>query len=249
MPVSKSAASILLAAREGSNRLFASIRRRPNARLSSLKQVILDVSRFNEVSQYCIKPPYRHREDNAFFDDTQNNDNWQRELYEIAAEAATKLGARKVIDVGCGSGFKLVKYFPGCDTVGLDLEPTVTFLKSRYPTKEWRVADLADHEGPADIVVCADVIEHVRDPDRLMRFLSRINARRYFVSTPERQLVYNWNQSGPPENPAHCREWTLSEFRQYVGLWFDVVDVFVTNRRQATQKAVLKPLASKTNLI
>ena len=38
-----------------------------------------------------------------------------------------------VLDIGTGSGFKLLKYFNNYDTIGMDLTPTVNWLKSKYP--------------------------------------------------------------------------------------------------------------------
>lgn len=193
---------------------------------------------------FGIKAGYRHRLENHFFDDSDNEDEWQCEVYEAAAKEARKIGARTVFDVGCGSGYKLVKHFAGIRTVGFDLEPTVTFLRQKYPDHEWRLSDFDETiEEPADIVICADVIEHVCDPDRLLDFLSRLNFRKLFLSTPERERVYGFDHSGPPRNKAHCREWTMEELKHYVGNWFDLESHAISNEAQATQLIVCQPKA------
>lgn len=191
---------------------------------------------------YGIRAGYRHRLDNRFYDDTPADDSWQREVYEAAAVDARGRGARAVYDVGCGSGYKLVKYFSEFHTVGFDLEPTVEFLKGTYPDRRWRVSNLEEtFEEPADIVICADVVEHVPDPDRLMRFLSRLQFRKLYLSTPERLLVYGFDHSGPPGNPAHCREWRMDEFNRYVARWFEIERHEISNRLQGTQLIVCRP--------
>ncbi len=188
--------------------------------------------------QYGIRAKYRHRFNNAFFDDTLRKDEYQREVYEEASRIAKDISARRVADVGCGSGYKLVLNFPNTPTIGYDLEPTVSFLRATYPDREWLSAAFTDDVEPSDLVICADVIEHIPDPDTLMDFLVKITDRRLVLSTPERRLIYGWDHSGPPKNIAHCREWTQDEFITYVSKWFKVDDARITNKSQATQMVI-----------
>jgi len=190
--------------------------------------------------QFGIKSGYAHRRDNSFFDDTGNKDEYQREVYELAASELARRGGNSVLDVGCGSAFKLLRSFTKARTLGLDLEPTIATLKKRYPDRAWMICDFSSPpRGSFDVVVCADVIEHIPNPDDLMRFLSQIDFGLLFLSTPERSLVYGYDQSGPPRNRAHCREWTHTELLQYVADWFSVESHQITNQRQATQMLVL----------
>src|SRR5690606_33765790 len=94
--------------------------------------------------QFGIRANYRHRPNNAFFDDTSLKDEYQSEVYEEAAKIAKEISAQRVADVGCGSGYKLVSNFPDMPTIGYDLEPTVSFLRSTYPEREWRSVDFSD---------------------------------------------------------------------------------------------------------
>ena len=52
---------------------------------------------------------------------------------------------------------------------------------------------------------------------------------------------------GPPINPAHLREWTFKEFRQYVSQHFDIVDHRITNAAQWTQMIIFKNKADAGN--
>jgi 2-polyprenyl-3-methyl-5-hydroxy-6-metoxy-1,4-benzoquinol methylase len=194
----------------------------------------LDEPRSKQV-QYGIKQGYRHRLDNAFYDDTPNKDEFQRQVYETAAALAKEIGASQVADVGCGSGFKLIKNFPDTPTIGFDLEPTVSFLRGSYPERRWEICNFNDNVKPVDLVICSDVIEHIPDPDSLMNFLAKMVRKRLVLSTPERRMVYGWSHSGPPANPAHCREWTTKELRSYASRWFVVERTEISSREQATQ--------------
>ncbi|NND50337.1 MAG: exopolysaccharide biosynthesis protein, partial [Rhizobiales bacterium] len=124
---------------------------------------------------------------------------------------------------------------------GFDLKPMVSFLKKKYPGRDWRVSNFKNTiEEPADIVICADVVEHIPNPDRLMDFLARLHFKKLILSTPERGLMYDCDHSGPPLNPHHCREWTMVEFWTYVSGWFDIERHEITNRVQATQMMVCR---------
>lgn len=70
-----------------------------------------------------------------------------------------KFGLKSVLDIGCGSAYKLITYLGEYETVGLDLPDTVHVLRERYPEREWRLSDFAASQGVcADLVICADVI-------------------------------------------------------------------------------------------
>lgn len=192
------------------------------------------------VSPYALPAAYRSRTEYCHHDDLPLRDEWQLEVYLHALGLLKKHGLRgPVVDVGCGSGYKLATYLGEYPTVGLELPENVPELRLRYPWKRWEVCDLS---GPppvaeASVVVCADVIEHLVDPDELLAYLGRIRWRYLVLSSPARELLRG-DPLGPPVNPAHVREWTTRELRAYVGGAFPVVDHRVVNLAQATQMLV-----------
>ncbi|MFZ2099053.1 MAG: methyltransferase domain-containing protein [Oricola sp.] len=191
------------------------------------------------TAKYCIPAGYKHRLHNRHFDDTPNKDEFQNEVYQAAFDYLQVSGGSRVFDIGCGSGFKLMKFFSDFDTVGFDVRQTVEFLRQAYSDREWRVSDLgATPNEKCDVMVCADVVEHIPDPDMLMRFMAAIDFDRLFLSTPDRDIVRGVGHRGPPQNKAHCREWNSEEFAEYVGRWFKVEDSVITNRAQGTQMVV-----------
>jgi hypothetical protein len=117
-----------------------------------------------------------------------------------------------------------VKYFPAPPfaTYGLELEPTLTFLKSSYPARLWGLSDLSGAAPRAELVICADVIEHLEDPNELLQFIKRTQASRVVISTPERDLLNLGTHDGPPRNMHHVREWNGDEFCAYIGAHFSI---------------------------
>jgi 2-polyprenyl-3-methyl-5-hydroxy-6-metoxy-1,4-benzoquinol methylase len=65
-----------------------------------------------------------------------------------------------------------------------------------------------------DLLVCADVIEHVEQPVFLLRRLAELLADggQLLISTPDRMRFDLPTPLGPPNNPRHVREWTRDEF-------------------------------------
>jgi SAM-dependent methyltransferase len=200
-------------------------------------------------SRYGITAGYRHRRRQRYFDGTAETDEWQREVYMVAADLMRSEGFCTVYDVGCGSGYKLIHYLGAYDTTGFEIEPTLTYLTKTYPDRKWRLAELGDRSlPPANLVVCADVIEHVDDPDALLNLLRHMTGRYLVLSTPDRDLVYAEGncrrRRGPPWNITHFREWSFAELGSYVGSMFDIVEHRVTNREQGTQMMVCRSRAS-----
>ncbi len=168
------------------------------------------------------------------------------EVYLHALGLMKKHNFKSVIDIGCGSAYKLITYFEEYQTVGLELPVNVEILKERYPEKRWEVCNLTkDPELSTDVVICSDVIEHLVDPDELITFIKTIDFKYLVISTPDRSLIHKpWKVKyyGPPKNKAHIREWTFHEFNKYLSLHFNVIDHRVTNLGQYTQMAICKPL-------
>ena len=195
--------------------------------------------------RFGISWPYRSRTEYHHHDDRDLTDEWQKEVYEHAANLAHSNDYKNILDVGCGSGFKLVQFFEGFNTLGLELACNLDFLKSKYPQRNWGFSDLqATPDFQPDLVICADVIEHLTDPDELLSFLVRLNAGHIVLSTPDRSLLYRpWQKRywGPPRNPSHQREWTSREFFRYISDTFEVVEHVITRKDQATQMIVCKP--------
>jgi hypothetical protein len=137
-------------------------------------------------------------------------DDRQAAVYKAAAALAKEHGLTRLVDVGCGNvcraGF-------GFDRVlGVDLPYAAPFRTSG----EFIAANLDGaapeiEVGPGDVVVCADVVEHLADPLPLLRWLATCPAGAVVVSTPNRDRIRR-DAKGPPKNLAHVQEWSAAEF-------------------------------------
>lgn len=182
-------------------------------------------------NNYFMKPEYIARTVYKPDDHTHGGvDFCQEEVYQAAFNLALECSAKIIGEIGAGSGAKLIRYFNHLETIGFEIEPNFTFLKSTYPNRDWRYGDLSSTKNLPffDIVICADVIEHFVDPDQLLNWLRHLDFKYLVISTPDKnklplyQTPATQSQTGPPINPHHVREWGFEEFEQYISQYFDI---------------------------
>jgi SAM-dependent methyltransferase len=95
----------------------------------------------------------------------------RREVLERALrEARTEPAGRRVLDVGCGTGFFTAWYVAhGAQVTGVDIAPTsVERLQKQFPAAKFVLADIGetDLEGSWDLVNAFDVLYHIVDDAR-----------------------------------------------------------------------------------
>lgn len=150
---------------------------------------------------------------------------YQYPVYKFACSLLQAGGINRVIDVGCGVGTKLEMLhdaFPHVEIIGIDQPSTIGFCQKHHRFGRW-IADDLEQPGTAtagltgDLVICADVIEHMGDPDILLRYLKQRTAPggRILLSTPERDLLRGRACNHSP-NRYHVREWNRAELTAYL---------------------------------
>jgi hypothetical protein len=158
---------------------------------------------------------------------------YQWHVYQYAVEVCRTYKLTHVLDVGCGDGDKVaILRAAGLHVMGL------VENHSQVPAHLCNAFDdgifQCDLSQPAwdtivpllhlnTLILCADVVEHLVEPDILMDGLRWFN-RRVLLSTPAREYIYGPDDRlGPPLNTLHMREWSSTEFPLYVNDFFDVV--------------------------
>lgn len=90
----------------------------------------------------------------------------------------------KVLDVGCGAGLlgsQLREKYPGCTTYGI--EPDAE--RAKYASERFDIVitgaiddptafDKIKAEGPFDLIICADVLEHLTSPKETLQSLTAL---------------------------------------------------------------------------
>ena len=188
---------------------------------------------------FAIKPGYHHARRAESFDPRGSSDEFQKSVYQLAQTIAQKFENPSILDVGCGSGYKLVHMLGNYDTTGIEVEPAYSWLLQKYPGRKWLEYQPSGMPRlEADVVICSDVIEHISNPDDMMNFLSHIAFTYLIISTPERDKIFGRNDFGPPENTSHYREWNSQEFTSYVSRWFEVLEHHIFDDKSICQVVV-----------
>lgn len=145
---------------------------------------------------------------------------WQPDVYHIAADIAQQNGFDTLIDVGCGQAHKLAPYLGDFRIIGFDYGENIEYCKQTYPDGAWLDVDLEDIEpgyrlnAKNGVIICADVIEHMKNPHSLLTYLNELRHKApVILTTPDRYRTYGYDHAGPPMNPHHVREWSLSEMQ------------------------------------
>jgi protein-L-isoaspartate O-methyltransferase len=152
-------------------------------------------------------------------------------VHRYAAVAQLARG-RDVVDLGCGEGYGAAHLARTArSVVGIDIdEATVAHAERAYGSSvchflvgDLRRSGLAD--GCADLVVCFEALEHVREGDHAVAQARRLlrPGGLFVVSTPDKDASAE-RRSEP--NPFHLYEYRVEEFRalllprfEWVQLW------------------------------
>lgn len=187
---------------------------------------------------YCIRHGYKARLDNEPAREHAQKDSCQNEVYKAARRYFDMLDFESVLDVGTGGGFKLLKYFSNVKTLGLDIEPNLSFLLKTYPDRQWREVPLTDRVDGFDLLICSDVIEHLVNPNDLMDFIVRSHPKLVVISTPDRDYLQPEYAKGPPKNECHVREWKGDEFSWYMAQYLDIIEHIAPEPGGSTQTII-----------
>lgn len=149
---------------------------------------------------------------------------YQYEIYKEAKKLFYNKKAARFLDLGCGPPAKLYHFFKNCSGYFcLADQPSVLPLaKKIFPNADFVPVDLNIkneklNDGNFDIILCADVIEHLSRPDNLLETI-RANlspSGLVILSTPDRDIRRGKNNLSPC-NPQHVREWNKQELRAFV---------------------------------
>lgn len=185
------------------------------------------------TDRYGIRAFYLPRSGYSHFDARTSTERPQDRIYFHLQQFFAAQDLMTILDIGCGTGFKLLKYFGDYQTLGLEKPPVLDHLRAVYPDRNWRLADFDDPpSGSFDMVLSIDVIEHLVDPDQLLQFITAIDCRYVGLSTPDRSRLALGSRLGPPDNVYHLREWSQEEFVRYVARYFRVLETQVVNRHE-----------------
>jgi len=161
--------------------------------------------------------------------------------YRFAAHLAA---GRRTLDAACGVGYgtALLRAAGAPFCVGVDIaESAIRTAREHYASEgvQFVVDDVCRNrrEGPFDLIVSFETIEHVVDPERALSSFARLLSPSglFIVSTPGDEAAA-W-ALGIRDNPYHRHAWYPDEFERLVARHFKVVSKY----GQAWRPSCLRP--------
>jgi SAM-dependent methyltransferase len=146
---------------------------------------------------------------------------YQYHVYRIAGQIIKRNGLKSGLDLGCGPATKAATMLaPKLKNLTLIDQSTCEHLaKNAIPDATFVATNLEQCElqlnREFDIIICADVLEHLSNPLPCLQFAyNHLSSSGFAVfSTPERDALRGHDCMKSP-HLAHVREWNKSEFKQ-----------------------------------
>ena len=145
----------------------------------------------------------------------------------VADTAADPRPASRPLEVGAGEGVisaRMHARFGSC--VALDLPDAD--LRAQWRTRPGphylhaNATRLPFRDGQFDLVVCVEVLEHLRDPLAGLRELARVTSRHLLLSVPHEpffrasNLLTGRHLAALGNTPGHLQHWSGAGFQRFV---------------------------------
>lgn len=156
--------------------------------------------------------------------------------YTFAAQFAS---GRRVLDIGCGTGYGAAELSRHAISVtGIDISPdAVAYARQHYPYLQLTAASAASlplQSCAFQLVTAFEVIEHLEDWQSLVREAHRVLADDgiLVISTPNKNY-YTESRGAEGHNPFHVHEFEAAEFEDALSSVFPNVVMMLQNRSEA----------------
>jgi 2-polyprenyl-3-methyl-5-hydroxy-6-metoxy-1,4-benzoquinol methylase len=161
---------------------------------------------------------------------------FERDMAELLELARPE----SIIDVGCGEGVlteQWAEVMPKGRVVGVDLDdPKLRqeWDRRTHPNLEFHVSygdELPFAEGEFEAAAAMEVLEHVPDPDAVLREMSRVARRWLLVSVPREPFWRMLNMARGAylrdlgNTPGHLNHWSKRSFTTLLGRHGTVVEL------------------------
>ena len=152
---------------------------------------------------------------------------WFRRHLVVYEWIAARVAGRTVIDMASGEGYGAALLAErAASVVAVEANPETyehARLRYRAPNLRFERELIETYSGPAEVIVCLQTIEHVRDPAAVLAHFATL-AEEVYVSTPN-VLTLAPGGAQHSGNPFHLREYTPEQFAELCAASFGEVQM------------------------
>ncbi len=165
--------------------------------------------------------------------------------YLFASQFVT---SKTVLDAACGSGYgsSILLESGAKKVVGIDnSSEAIEYCEKNYKKENLEFkkdnCEKINLDTQFDVAVSFETIEHLKNQDNFLSEIKRVlkNDGIFIVSTPNTETY-------PSGNPFHSKEFTESEFKQFLGKYFSNITIFY--QYYPSSMAVSKPFDIMSDL-
>ena len=158
-------------------------------------------------------------------------------FYQTIDMLVGSISPRMILDIGCGEG-KVIEQLHASHpspSTGIDLDPARIYLaKSQsvdIPFAVGNAQELPYEDNSFDFVMILEVLEHVGEPDLVLREAYRVTSKYLLASVPNEpwwrignlaRLKYIRDLGNTPE---HINHWSVRSFKTLISDYFRIVKV------------------------
>ncbi len=160
---------------------------------------------------------------------------------DALSDLVAKAAPHTIHEVGCGEGYWVLNWIQqGIKARGSDFSEKVIDLARENAKNRGlspgtfcvrSVYDIEPGRDSADLLVCCEVLEHLKDPDAGLAALQRVTTDYLILSVPREPLWRVLNMvrvkylSSVGNTPGHIQHWSSSKFMELAGHYFDIVEI------------------------
>ncbi len=146
-----------------------------------------------------------------------------------------KASFSSILEVGCGEGHvlqRLMWWFPDAQLHACDIDAHIIKRDEiKIPFLASDAASLPFHDDSYDMVILAQVLEHLPKPQNALAELARVSRRYALVTVPKEPLwrmmnivrgAYLWRWGN---TPGHINHYTPSSFHRLVSEYFNIIEL------------------------
>ncbi len=150
-------------------------------------------------------------------------------FFNVVISVVKPFKPETVLDVGCGEGFtlaRLKKEGIGKKLEGIESEDaSISLGKKIHPDviiKKGSIYKLPYKDNSFDLVLCTEVLEHLKKPKEGLKQLIRVSNQYVLLTVPNepyftiQRFIRGKNILKLGDHPEHVQHWTSFSFEQFV---------------------------------